>query len=57
LGTAAVTTRGFDETAVKEVAAIIAFTLKNISDPLMPDKVVPRVDKLCRQYPLYPEIK
>ncbi|MDR2006047.1 MAG: serine hydroxymethyltransferase [Acidaminococcales bacterium] len=56
LGTAAVTTRGFDEGAMREVAAIISFTLKCAGDTAASAQASLRVAKLCGSYPLYPEI-
>jgi glycine hydroxymethyltransferase len=52
LGTAAVTTRGFTADAIKETAAVISLTLKQG----VGEEAKERVAKLCRQYPLYPEI-
>ena len=57
IGSAAVTTRGFGDSDMKEVASIIAFVLKNINDPQKAHEAVPRVAALCEKYPLYPEIK
>ncbi|MDR3349152.1 MAG: serine hydroxymethyltransferase [Acidaminococcales bacterium] len=56
LGTAAATTRGFDEGAMGEVAAIIALALKNAGDRAAAAQSSLRVAKLCGSYPLYPEI-
>ena len=56
IGTAAATTRGFDEDAMKEVAAIISLTLKNTGDQTAFAQASLRVAKLCASFPLYPEI-
>ena len=51
LGTAAVTTRGFNEEDMIEVAKIIAMTLKNFD--LNYSEAKERVKALCKKYPLY----
>lgn len=51
LGTAAVTTRGFKEEDIKEVAKLIALTLKSFDESR--EEVVARVAALCKKYPLY----
>ena len=51
LGTAAVTTRGFTEEDMREVAAIISITLKDFENKA--DEARARVDALCAKYPLY----
>ena len=51
LGTAAVTTRGFTEDDMREVAAIIAITLKDFDKNA--DEARRRVKALCEKYPLY----
>ena len=51
LGTAAVTTRGFNEDDMSEVAAIIAITLKDYENKA--DEARARVKALCDKYPLY----
>ncbi|MBQ3016085.1 MAG: serine hydroxymethyltransferase [Clostridia bacterium] len=51
LGTAAVTTRGFKEDDIREVAALIAMTLSDFE--ANKDEVVARVAALCKKYPLY----
>ena len=51
LGTAAVTTRGFVEEDVREVAKLIALTLKDFDKNA--DEVRARVAALCKKYPLY----
>ncbi|MGE5700912.1 MAG: serine hydroxymethyltransferase [Clostridia bacterium] len=53
MGTPAVTSRGFDEEAMKEVAAIIALTLKNPEDAAKHDEARARVAALCARFPLY----
>ena len=51
LGTAAVTTRGFAEEDLAEVAKLIALTLKDFEKNA--DEVRARVAALCKKYPLY----
>ena len=51
LGTAAVTTRGFKEDDIKEVAKLISLTLKDFD--ANKDEVIERVAALCKKYPLY----
>ncbi|MBM7648356.1 glycine hydroxymethyltransferase [Bacillus ectoiniformans] len=53
IGTAAVTSRGFDEPAMDEVASIIAFTLKNHDDEAKLQEASKRVTDLTAKYPLY----
>lgn len=53
MGTPAVTSRGFDEEAMKEVAAIIALTLKNPEDAAKHEEARQRVAALCKRYPMY----
>lgn len=57
IGTPAVTSRGFDEEAMKEVAAIIALTLKNPQDEAKHEEARQRVKALCDKFPLYPNMK
>ncbi len=51
LGTAAVTSRGFKEEDLKEVAKLISLTLKDFDNNQ--DEVRARVAALCKKYPLY----
>lgn len=51
LGTPAVTTRGMKEEDMREIAAIIASTLKDFDG--FKDEAVRRVDILTKKYPLY----
>lgn len=53
LGSPALTTRGFVESDMKEVADIIALVLNNPADESKKVEARERVDKLCRKYPLY----
>jgi len=53
IGTAAVTSRGFDQEAMKEVASIIAYTLKNHENEDALNEARKRVAALTDQYPLY----
>lgn len=54
IGTAAVTTRGFVEADMKEIACIIDLILKE--DESKADEISTRIKTLCDKYPLYPEI-
>lgn len=51
LGTAAITTRGFDTEDIREVAAIISITLKDYENRA--EEARARVKALCEKYPLY----
>ena len=51
LGTPAVTTRGMKEEDMREIAAIIAGTLRNFDG--FKDEAIRRVDALTKKYPLY----
>lgn len=54
LGTAAVTTRGFKEADMKEVATIIGLVLNNPEDAAKQAEAAQRVAALCAKYPMYP---
>ena len=56
LGTAAVTTRGFKENDMKEVAGIIGLVLNNADDAQKQAEAAQRVAALCAKYPMYPEL-
>jgi len=53
LGTAALTTRGFDEAAFREVADVIADRLLNPEDTAIEERCRERVASLCQRHPLY----
>src|SRR5690625_2363257 len=53
MGTAAVTTRGFKEADMKEVASIIALSLKNLDDEAKQQEAKERVQSLTKKFPLY----
>ena len=53
IGTPAVTTRGFKEEEMKEVASIIAFALKNHEDKDALNEAAKRVKDLTDKFPLY----
>jgi glycine hydroxymethyltransferase len=53
LGTAACTTRGFDEAAFREVADVIADRLLNPEDSAIEERCRERVAALCERFPLY----
>ncbi len=53
MGTAAVTTRGFTETEMKETASIIASVLKNHEDENVLREAEQRVRSLTDKFPVY----
>lgn len=53
IGTAAVTTRGFKEEEMKEIASIISLTLKNDDDEEKLTEAKQRVAALSERFPLY----
>ncbi|MGP4038897.1 serine hydroxymethyltransferase [Gracilibacillus sp. D59] len=53
VGTAAVTSRGFGEAEMEEVAKIIALTLKNPEDEVTLKEARERVEALTAKFPLY----
>ena len=53
VGTAAITTRGFDKEAAKKVAKLIVETLTNATDEEKLDEVRQSVQELTKQFPLY----
>ena len=53
LGSPALTTRGFKEADMEEVAAIIALVLDHATDTSAQEEARKRVDALCEKYPLY----
>ncbi len=53
LGSPALTTRGFKEEDMKEVADIIALVLDNPEDEKSQQEAKDRVAALCKKYPLY----
>ncbi|MBU8772279.1 MULTISPECIES: serine hydroxymethyltransferase [Cytobacillus] len=55
IGTAAVTSRGFGEKEMQEIASIIAFTLKNHEDEGKLQEAAQRVEALTGSFTLYPE--
>ncbi len=55
LGSPALTTRGFKEDDMREVAGIIAMTLDHPDDESVREKARGRVAALCKKYPLYEE--
>lgn len=56
LGTPAVTTRGFNEDDMREVAAIIGLVLKNKDNEEKQQEAAARVAALCAKYPMYSNI-
>jgi len=55
LGTAALTTRGFDAEAFREVADVIADRLLNPEDDAIQQRCLSSVEVLCSRFPLYVE--
>ncbi|WP_269613843.1 serine hydroxymethyltransferase [Prochlorococcus marinus] len=55
LGSAALTTRGFDELAFEEVGNIIADRLLNPNDEKIKEASIQKVSELCNKFPLYSE--
>lgn len=53
IGTAAVTTRGFGEEEMKEIASIISLTLKHHEDEAKLKEAAQRVQNLTEKFPLY----
>ncbi|MDW2876346.1 MULTISPECIES: serine hydroxymethyltransferase [Bacillaceae] len=56
IGTAAVTSRGFGEKEMKEIASLIAFTLKNHEDEAKLAEASSRVEELTGRFTLYKEL-
>ncbi|MEN8702007.1 serine hydroxymethyltransferase [Bacillus infantis] len=56
IGTAAVTSRGFGEKEMKEIASLIAFTLKNHEDEAKLAEASSRVEELTGRFTLYREL-
>ena len=54
IGTPAVTTRGMQETEMREIAGMIARVLDRPGDVEALDEVRSDVEALCRRFPLYP---
>ncbi|MFA5098154.1 MAG: serine hydroxymethyltransferase [Candidatus Margulisiibacteriota bacterium] len=55
LGTPAVTTRGFKEEQMEELAALISDALNNTGNEKIKQKVAEGVKELCGRFPLYEE--
>lgn len=53
LGTAALTTRGFEESEMEEVANLITRIIDNPADTALNSEVSQRVDELADNYPIY----
>ncbi len=56
VGTAAITTRGFDTAATQIVGELIAKVLHNLEDENVLEEVGTQVSELTSKYPLYPEL-
>ncbi|MBU1201561.1 MAG: serine hydroxymethyltransferase [Nanoarchaeota archaeon] len=57
LGTPALTTRGFKESDIREVASAINKVISNIKDEAIKKMVRQDIAELCKKHPLYPEVK
>ena len=55
LGSAALTTRGFNEQAFEDVGNVIADRLLNPNDEDIKKKSIDKVSELCNKFPLYSE--
>ena len=55
IGTPAVTTRGMKEAEMKQIAVLIATTLKNAKDKSKIKEIQEAVRELCEKFPLYKE--
>ena len=55
LGSAALTTRGFNEQAFEDVGNVIADRLLNPNDEGIKEKSINKVSELCNKFPLYSE--
>lgn len=53
IGTAAVTSRGMDEQAMREIGEMISLTLKNSEDAAVHEQVRGKVEALTDRFPLY----
>ncbi len=56
IGTPAVTTRGMNEDAMREIARLIHKVITNSEDDIIIAGVEDKVQELCRAFPLYPEL-
>lgn len=56
VGTPAVTSRGMDEEAMKEIGQIIALVLKNSDNEAVLAEARQKVEKLTDKFPIYPEV-
>ncbi|MBC8501331.1 MAG: serine hydroxymethyltransferase [DPANN group archaeon] len=57
LGTPALTTRGFKESDMKEIADLMNKIVSNINNEKIIKEVRKKVKEMCDQHPLYPEIE
>lgn len=57
VGTAAVTTRGFKEQEMQQIAKIIAAVLKSHEDEAVLEKARKEVQALTDQFPMYPQLE
>jgi len=57
IGTAAITTRGFKEKESIRVAELIALAIKNLDNKKVLKEVSAEVNKLCKKFPIYKNLK
>lgn len=57
IGTPAMTTRGMKEEEMRFIAKLIARVIENLRDEKVIEGVGREVVELCRQFPLYPELR
>ena len=57
LGTPAITTRGFKESEMKEIAKAIAAVIDNYQNEAVKKKVQQDILELCKNFPLYPKFE
>jgi GMP synthase (glutamine-hydrolysing) A subunit len=56
VGSAALTTRGFNESDMKHVADLIVKVIENHQDQAIKEKVSKEVEELCAKYPIYKDL-
>ena len=57
LGTAALTTRGMKEDEMRLIGRVMADALSHPEDPAVIADCAARIEELCKQFPLYPEVE
>jgi glycine hydroxymethyltransferase len=56
IGTPAITTRGMREPEMEQIGDLIARVLASPEDDHVAATVKDEVERLCRQFPLYPDV-